>query len=95
MIKVPVVARPEYTMYLEHWEGIHWFHTDVHKWTPNVVRDYVYQLDLLQWLVNDHLYAVVDNDPKLAKFGGKIGFEYLETRQAKDGHEVDIYFRSK
>jgi hypothetical protein len=94
-MKVPVVVRPDYTMYLESWEGLSWFHTDVHSWTPNVYREYVYHLDLLQWLLDDHLYAVVDNDPKLAKFGSKIGFEFLETKPAKDGRDVDIYFRSK
>lgn len=82
-------------MYLEYWEGIHWFHTDVYKWTPAVVREYNYQLDLLQWLLQDNLFAVVDNDPKLAKFGSKIGFEFLEHRQSKDGHNIDVYFRSR
>jgi hypothetical protein len=82
-------------MYLEDWEGFHWFHVDVHRWTPTVYREFVYHLDLLQWLIQDHLFAVVDNDPKLAKFGSKIGFEFLEQRKAKEGHTVDIYFRSK
>jgi hypothetical protein len=41
------------------------------------------------------LYAVVVDDPKLAKFGKIIGFEFLEHRNTVDGNIADIYIRSK
>jgi hypothetical protein len=94
-MKVPVVNRQEYTLYLEHWKDKFWFHTDIHSWTPDVYRSYIYHLDLMQHLLDKDLYAVVVDDPKLAKFGKIIGFEFLEHRNTVDGNIADIYIRSK
>ena len=94
-MKVPVVNREDYTLYLEHWEDEFWFHTDVRRWTPDIFRSYVYHLDLMQHLLNKDLYAIVVDDPKLAKFGKIIGFNFLEHRNTVDGNIADIYIRSK
>ena len=94
-MKIPVVNKPEYTMYLECWEDEFWFHTDVHKWSPDIYRSYIYHLDLMQHLLDKDLYAVVVDDPKLAKFGEIIGFTFLEHRNTVDDNTADIYIRSK
>jgi hypothetical protein len=94
-MKVPVVNREDYILYLEYWDDTWWFHTDVNRWTANVFRNYVYHLDLLQHLLNQDLYAIVVDDPKLAKFGKIIGFNFLEHRNTVDGNIADIYIRSK
>lgn len=93
MIKVPVVNRADYTMYLELYEGMLWFHSDVHKWTQEVKKKYLEDLDLLQYLVGVPLVALIDSD-KLAKFARIIGFKYNQPFKGNDNEIYEIYSRS-
>lgn len=93
MIKVPVVNRPDYTMYLELFEGMLWFHTDVRKWDKEVKKNYLEDLDLLQYLVSVPIVALVDND-KLAKFGRVTGWYKINELTVND-KKYDVYTRSK
>ncbi len=94
-MKVPVVLRDDYTMYLELHDAALWFHTDVHRWSQEIKKKYLEDLDLLQYLTNVPLLALVEEeDTKLAKFGRLTGwniFKHIEVNQKK----YDIYFRSK
>jgi hypothetical protein len=95
MIKVPVVNRRDYTMYLELYSNMLWFHTDVFKWTPEVKKEYLKDLEVLQNLVTVPLVALVEEtDKKLAKFGESTGwtkFNKLTLNEIK----YDVYTRSK
>jgi len=95
LIKVPVVNRRDYTMYLELYSNMLWFHTDVFKWTPEVKKKYLKDLDVLQHLVTVPLVALVEEtDKKLAKFGKSTGwtkFNKLTLNEIK----YDVYTRSK
>lgn len=93
MIKVPVVNRRDYTMYLEFFSGMLWFHTDVYSWTADVKKRFITDLNVLQTLVSVPLVALIDN-PKLAKFAKSIGFKHEEPFKGTDGNEYDIYSRS-
>jgi hypothetical protein len=95
-MKVPVVLRDDYTMYLEFFEGMLWFHTDVRKWTPEIKVKYVEDLNILQYLINSPLVAMVNQrDNKLSKFGKVIGFKYEQPFLGNDKQMYDIYSRSK
>jgi hypothetical protein len=59
-MKVPVVLRDDYTMYLELHDAALWFHTDVHKWSQEVKKKYLEDLNLLQYLTNVPLLALVE-----------------------------------
>ncbi len=95
MVKVPVVNRRDYTMYLELYDNMLWFHTDVFKWTPEVKKEYLKDLDVLQNLVTVPLVALVEEtDKKLSKFGISTGwtkFHKLTLNEIK----YDVYTRSK
>ena len=94
MVKVPVVNRKEYTMYLEMYDGFLWFHTDVFKWTPATKTKYLEDLHLLQALTEVPLVALVEEtDKKLAKFANKIGFEYQQPCIGQDKKMYHIYSR--
>jgi len=93
LIKVPVVNRQDYVMYLELYAGMLWFHTDVYKWTGVVKKDFLNDLNILQTLVSVPLVAMIDN-PKLAKFARSIGFKYEQPVQGANGNKYDIYSRS-
>ena len=81
-------------MYLEIYSGIHWFHTDVFKWTPAIKKKYLEDLNLLQYLVGTPLAALIEEDNiKLAKFGKSIGFKYLEPCKGKDDEHYYIWSR--
>ena len=95
MIKVPVVNRQDYTMYLELYEGMLWFHSDVHKWTQEVKKKYLEDLDLLQYLVSIPLVALVAIDnTKLAKFGKVTGWNKF-NKVTFNNIEYDVFARSK
>jgi hypothetical protein len=93
--KVPVLERPEYTMYLETHQKYNWFHTDVRKWTPEIKKQYLEDLDRLQEELSPFIVALVREDnTKLAKFGSTIGFIYETTIKGLDNMNHHIYSRS-
>lgn len=93
--KIPVIERPEYTMYLEAYHKHNWFHTDVHKWTAKIKKQYIEDLNKLQSELCPFIVALgrADND-KLIKFGKSIGFIYETTIKGLDNMNHDIYSRS-
>lgn len=94
-MKVPVVLRQDYTMSLELFEGMLWFHTDVLKWTPKVKQKYITDLNLLQHLVSVPLVALVaETNTKLAKFGEVTGWKKFD-KVVFNEVKYDIYSRSK
>ena len=94
-MKVPVVNRPEYTMYLENFAEMLWFHTDIRKWSSKVKTKYLEDLNLLQYLVGFPIVALVEEDnKKLAKFGEVTGWEKMEQINLNNGKVGYVYTRS-
>ena len=95
MTKVPVVLRDDYTMYLELHDAALWFHTDVHKWSQEVKQKYLEDLNLLQYLTNVPLLALVEEEnTKLAKFGKVTGWNKF-NKVTFNNIEYDVFARSK
>lgn len=93
--KTPVVFRDDYTMYLEFFDNLLWFHTDVYKWTPKIKTKYLEDLQLLQHLTKVPLVALIeDTNTKLAKFAANIGFLYQQPFLGQDNKMYHIYSRS-
>ena len=94
-MKVPVVLRDDYTMYLELHDAALWFHTDVHKWSQEIKKKYLEDLNLLQYLTNVPLLALVEEEnTKLAKFGRLTGWNIL-TQVEVTQKKYTIFIRSK
>lgn len=93
MSKFPVVNRQDYIIYLELFANLYWLHTDVFKWSTEIKKHYVRDLNQLQLLIDSPLYGMVDND-KLGKFGKTIGFSYLKDMLGSDNKMYKIYYRS-
>jgi RNAse (barnase) inhibitor barstar len=94
-MKVPVVNRRDYTMYLELYSNMLWFHTDIFKWTLEVKKEYLKDLDALQNLVTVPLVALVEEtDKKLAKFGESTGWSKFNKLTLNDT-KYDVYTRSR
>jgi hypothetical protein len=94
-MKIPVVNREFYVMYLEPCQDMLWFHTDIHKWTSEVKKEYLKDLESLQDLIAIPLVALVEEEnTKLAKFGRSIG--WIKTNQLNiNDKKYDVYTRSK
>ena len=93
--KVPVVKCPEYTMYLEQYQKYNWFHTDVNKWTADIKKQYLDNLNKLQSELSPFIAALIREDnTKLEKFAKSIGFEYETTIKGLDNMNHHIYSRS-
>lgn len=94
-MKIPVVNKPDYTMYLELFDDKLWFHTDVRKWSPKVKKQYMTNLDVLQYLSNCYFYALIeDSNTKLQKFAKTIGFKPERPILGQDNKMYNIYGRS-
>lgn len=94
-MKIPVVNRVDYTMYLENFAGMLWFHTDVRKWSNKIKTKYLEDLNLLQYLVNVPIVALVEEDnTKLAKFGEVTGWKVVEQMNLNNGKVGFVYTRS-
>lgn len=84
-MKTPVVLRDNYIMYLELYDDLLWFHTDVKTWSINIKKNFKSDLYKLLDLVGMPLVAFVNKDnQKLAKFGEVLGWKKKETVM-KDG----------
>lgn len=82
-------------MYLENFAGMLWFHTDVHKWSSEVKARYLDDLNLLQYLVDVPLVALVEEDNiKLAKFGKVTGWKVIDQMNLNNGKVGYVYTRS-
>lgn len=95
MVKIPIVNREDYTMYLELHAGMLWFHTDIRKWNREVKVKYLEDLNLLQHLVAVPIVALVAKDNyKLAKFGKVTGWIKFD-KVIFNNIEYDVFTRSK
>jgi hypothetical protein len=95
VIKLPVVNKTDYTMHIELFNGLFWFHTDIRKWTAETKNSFIKDLDLLQYLIEIPLVATSRvSNKKLIKFGESIGFKYKRDFLGKDNHMYVIYTRS-
>ena len=71
-----------------------WFHTDVFKWTPEVKKEYLKDLEVLQNLISVPLVAMLDEDNnKLIKFAEAIGFKHVQPFVGQDNIMYLIYSR--
>lgn len=94
-VKTPVVQRQNYVMHLEFFAGMHWFHADVTKWNKEVKKQYLEDLNLLQYLVGTPLVALVEEDnTKLAKFGKATGWQQEQPFKGSDNEQYYIWSRS-
>ena len=94
-IKIPVVNRLEYTIYLEYFNNIYWLHTDVYKWSGQIKKSYLQKLDQLQKLLDENIYSLIEvENTKLSKFAKVIGFKYFKDLEGNDGNLYKIYTRS-
>lgn len=95
MGKVPVVNREHYVIHLEVFNDMYWYHTDVFKWTPEIKKEYLKDLDVLQRLTDSPFYGLVEeSNIKLGKFGITIGFHYLRDLIGNDSKTYKVYKRS-
>lgn len=93
--KVPILERPEYIMYLETYEKYNWFHTDVMKWTAEIKKKYIEDLNKLQEELSPFIVALIREDnTKLVKFAKSINFKYETTIKGLDNMNHHIYSRS-
>lgn len=90
MVKTPVAVQPHYTIYFELYDGLTWTHTDVHKWTPQIAKEFKYTHGLLNIMHGKPFYCLVDN-PKLKKFVKLLGYKFEENAMCIDNVIRSVY----
>lgn len=91
-MKFPIVICAEYTISLEFFKSVFWFHVDVRKWTPSVKNMMLDDLKKLRDLVRIPLRALVESENlKLQKFGKKLGWVVEQEIVCDDGSKAFVY----
>lgn len=91
-MKTPVVIRNEYVMYLEFFDNLLWFHTDVFKWTSSVKKRFLKDMRTLVGLIGMPLLSLIEvANKKLAKFADAIGMDREQTITTSTGEQAFIY----
>ncbi len=91
-MKTPVVIRKDYVIYLELFDNLLWFHTDVFKWSAEIKKRYRLDLAKLEDLVDMPLLAVVDvTNNKLTKFAESFGWVVKGQMVLNNGNKALIY----
>lgn len=94
-MKVPTVVRDNYVMYLEFFDGVLWFHTDVKNWSATIKTKFLEDLNLLQYLTSVPVFALIEEDnKKLQKFATLIDFKQIQPYVGQDNKMYYIYSRS-
>lgn len=95
-MKTPVCIKPEYTLYLEWFNGWIWIHTDVNKWTPKIKKQFIQDLTSVQSLLPLPLLAFIEEEKtQLAKFAETVNFKKQDTVVSQEGKKAFIYAWSK
>jgi len=93
-LKVPVVRRPVYTLYLEQATPHHTFiHCDIHgRWTPRTKRDLLADWTTLKALHGGPIHALhTPGDRKHTKFLSMFGFRRAASFIDHTGHNMEIH----
>ena len=84
--------KDNYIMYFEFFNNLMWFHTDVFKWSANIKREYLRDLQIVRGLINIPLLAFIEEENvKLNKFAKSIGMKQMQEVVSKDGAVAHIY----
>lgn len=94
--RVPVIVKPEYTVFLSKFNGDTIIHCDVRKWTPKIRRKLQEDFGCLVYLHDDPIYATHEiGDSKHKKFLDLFGFIFVKQIVGTDLKLREIYVRSK
>ena len=94
--KIPVIERDKYVMYLELFNGVLWFHTDIFSWTKEIKKSFINDLETISKSVMLPIKALVnENNKKLAKFGLVTHWKKEEQIVLNDGNIAYIYSWSR
>ena len=90
--KIPMITTEDYILYLEPTEFYLFIHCDVFKWNKTIKTKLKYDLDRMQSLVNEDLYAAYISE-KTIKFAKLFGFKHYDTFTDAEGRTVPVYWR--
>lgn len=91
-MKTPVVIRKDYVMYLEYFDNLLWFHTDVFKWTSRVKKRFLDDMRTVVGLIEMPLFSLIEaSNNKLMKFAELIGMKKEQELTATNGCKAFIY----
>jgi hypothetical protein len=92
-LKIPIVNREYYIIYLEDYLGLTFIHCDVKsKWTKTVKQELLQSFKDLTTSLNKEIYALHSpEDNKHKKFLEMFNFKYFNTVVGNDNNEYQIY----
>jgi len=91
-MKIPVIERDDYTVYVEHAGGVRFIHMDVHKWSKAVKQAFLADWNGWAERQEDVLFAMpFIDDEKMRKWAVICGFELLKQHLCLDGVTRKLY----
>lgn len=93
-MKVPVVKRKDYIIYLEYVAEVEFVHCDIFNWSKTVKLDLLNTWEILCKLHGDPIYAYhYIGDTKHEKFLKITGFKHLKSGLSADLRPMAIYVK--
>lgn len=93
-MKTPVIHNNEYTVYLENDFGFTFIHCDCVKWTKEIKKALIDDIEKLLKIHRKEVYAIHEIiDEKHKKFLRIVGFDYLSDFAGSDGIIRQIFVR--
>ena len=96
-MKVPVINRQDYKVYLEYFSGVLWVHCDVLKFSFSVLKNMDKEWEKLMNLLQTDLYVLYDktsNKPS-KHFISRYGFYKYKDIVDKNCNPKEIWKRDK
>lgn len=91
-VKVPMMIRDEYVIYIEKAYGVHWIHCDVKKWGKGVFKALLRDLNKVQLFIGETIFALFVDD-KQEKFMRMFGFKFLRDVEKTGGEKTKVFER--
>jgi len=93
--KESVIDKPEYTVYVERYQGRVWMHCDIKKWSHNIKKRLKQDWDYVFRLYKTPVYALNEphGDTKHHKFMVSMGFSLFGPIETREGMRY-VYWRS-
>ena len=90
-MKRVVLSNDNYEMFIEMHEGCWFFHVDVYKWTPEVKKSYLEDIEKVHQVFQPLFAIPEDTGDKMEKFGKVTGFKVIGHHTCVDGVERKVF----
>ena len=93
-MKIPVVSKKDYILYLENLDGNVFIHCDCFKWNKTIKQSLKKDVDNIVAFIGKPILALHDSDDtKHLKFLNMMGFSFFNKIKVADSSIKELFIR--